>query len=290
MSEHAITLGLFGIRAWQLSDADTAEAAEAAAELEELGFGTVWIRARGFFERAAALLDATRDLVVASSVISVWQQPAPELAAAADALGRRFPGRVLVGIGISHRPMVDRDAPGRFRRPIETMVGYLDELDAIEPPLDRRGRIIAALGPRMLEVARDRSLGTHPYLVTPAHSEQARAALGPTGVVAPAHVAVLETDRARALALGRHHLANPYLTLPNYRNTLLALGFSEADVADGGSERLVDALVASGDAAAVAQQVSRHLDAGADHVAVHLLSDEGVPRAQWRELAAALLG
>jgi probable F420-dependent oxidoreductase len=283
-----LRLGRHGIRAWQLSDAGPAEAADAAAELEDLGFGAVWIRARGFFERAAELLDATEHLVVASSVISIWSEAPAEVAAAAVALQTRHPGRLLVGIGVSHRPLVDRGDPGRFRRPLATMRDYLDELDA--GGLSSRARIIAALGPKMLGVAGERSTGTHPYLVTPAHSRRARATLGPGRLVAPAHVAVLEIDRARALELGRRHLANPYLELPNYRNTLLGLGFDDGDLADGGSERLVDALVASGDAETVAATVSRHLDAGADHVSVHLITEPGggIPREEWRQLAHAL--
>jgi probable F420-dependent oxidoreductase len=291
LSANGIHLGRFGIRAWQLSDADVADAADAASELEELGFGAVWIRARGFFERAGSLLEATQKLVVASSVISIWQETAPDVAAAAAELASRYPGRVLIGIGVSHRPLVDRAEPGRFEKPVETMSSYLDALDAAASPLDHSGRIIAALGPRMLAMARERALGTHPYLVTPAHSERARAALGPGRLVAPAHVAVLEQDGARARGLGRYHLSHPYLSLPNYRNTLLSLGFSEEELADGGSDRLVDALVAWGDADRVAQRVGEHLEAGADHVSVHLLTDTdaGVPREGWRRLAEAMV-
>jgi probable F420-dependent oxidoreductase len=284
-------LGRVGVRAWQLSDADSPAAVAAAVELERLGFGTVWIRAAGFFARAAELLDATERLVVASSVISIWREPADGVAAAAATLRRRFPGRVLVGIGVSHRPLVDRDAPGRFAHPLATMRAYLDGLDGATDPLDSGGRIIAALGPRMLDLARERSLGTHPYLVTCDHTARARAAVGPEQLVAPAHVAVLEGRPQRARAAGRRHLANPYLQFPNYRNTLLGLGFEESDLADGGSDRLVDALVAWGDAAEVAGRAGEHLDAGADHVAVHLLTagDAGAapPLEGWAALAAA---
>jgi probable F420-dependent oxidoreductase len=289
LSGEPVRIGTYGIRAWQLSDVDASAAADAAAELEELGFATVWIRARGFFERAAALLEATQKLVVASSVISIWQESAPQVSAAADILARRYPGRLLVGIGVSHRPLVDRDAPGRYRHPVQKMCAYLDELDAAEKPLDRDRRIIAALGPRMLAVARDRALGTHPYLVTPVHTRWARAVLGSSRAVAPAHVAVLEEDRDRARAIARRHLFSPYLQLPNYRNTLLRLGFSDADLR-GLSDRLVDALVAWGDPGTVADRVREHLRAGASHVAIHLLSEDdgGIPRRGWRRLAEAL--
>jgi probable F420-dependent oxidoreductase len=187
---------------------------------------------------------------------------------------------------VSHRPLVDRDDPGRYRRPVTTMNAFLDDLD--DAGLAASQRVIAALGPRMLDVARERSLGTHPYLVTPEHSARARAALGPDALVAPAHVAVMTSDRDRARAIGRAHLTTPYTSLPNYRNTWRSLGFDETDL--DGSDRLVDALVLSGGAEQVAAGLRAHLDAGADHVAVQLRDDgdAGFPRAAWRELAAAL--
>ena len=271
--------GRFGIRAWDFTDGDPGEAADAAAELESLGFGALWIRAPAYFERAPALLEATSRLVVASSVFSLWGTPAESLARSAAALEARFPGRVLIGIGVSHRPLVER-----YTRPVASMNAYLDELDAAGLGADRRA--IAALGPRMLEVTRERALGTHPYLVTPEHTARARAALGVGALVAPAQVAVLGSDRARAREIGREHLANPYTSLPNYRNTWLSLGFGEEDV--DGSDRLVDGLIASGDAGAVAARLTEHLDAGASHVAVQLRGEGSFPRAAWRELAAAL--
>lgn len=280
--------GRFGVRAWQLTDGDAGAAADAAAELEELGFGAVWIRGPAFFERAAALLAATRRLVVASSVFSIWGEPPERLARAAAELEQRHPKRVLLGVGVSHRPLVDRSNPGRYRRPVAKMAAYLDALDAAGLPRERRA--IAALGPRMLSVTRERALGTHPYLVTPEHSARARAVVGPTALVAPAHVAVLGGDRARARDIGRAHLASPYASLPNYRNAWLSLGFHEDDLAGGGSDRLVDALVATGGAADVATRLHEHLEAGASHVAVQLRgdTDDGFPRAAWRELALAL--
>lgn len=283
----AVHLGRLGIRAWQLSDLPVGPSTAMAAELEALGFGALWIRASGFFERAEALLGATNRVVVASSVLSVWEHDPQVVARQAAVLRARFPGRLLIGLGISHRPLVDRDAPGRFQRPLDEMHNYLDVLD--EHGLPPEGRVIAALGPRMLDIARHRSAGTHPYLVSPAHTAEARAKVGPARLVAPAHVTVLVPDRSEARAAGRRHLSDPYLNLPNYRRTLLRLGFEPADLESGGSDRLVDALVAGGPADKAATALTAHLRSGADHVAVQLLTPNGEnPLHGWRALAGVL--
>jgi probable F420-dependent oxidoreductase len=275
-----------------LSDAEVPAAIDAANELEALGLTTVWIRATGFFERSGSILDATSQLVVASSVLSIWQRPAADVRNEASDLLRRHPDRVVLGVGVSHRPLVDREHPGRFQQPVAAMQRHLDELDAGQTPVPRERRLIAALGPRMLSVCRDRALGTHPYLVTPEHSRIAREALGPSGVVAPAHVAILEPDARLARERARRHFTSPYPGLPNYRNTLLRLGFSERDLDGAGSDRLVDALVAWGEPEAVARRLRAHLRHGADHVAVQLLDARSdvaeAPRRQWHQLASAL--
>jgi probable F420-dependent oxidoreductase len=169
------------------------------------------------------------------------------------------------------------------------MQAYLDALDAADPPLAAADRVLAALGPRMLAVARTRAAGTHPYLVTPEHTAAARAALGPERLVAPEQGVVLESDPERARAIARGHLAR-YLDLPNYANSWKRIGFTDEDLADGGSDRLVDALVAWGAEATVAERVRDHRDAGADHVCVQVLVEDvrGFPREQWRALAPAL--
>jgi probable F420-dependent oxidoreductase len=279
-------LGPVGIRSRQLVDNSPGEAVESAAELEELGFGALWVPARGLFERGPGLLAATRRTVVASSVASIWAYQPAELAALWRRLVDTFPRRVLLGIGASHKSIVDKSGQ-RYRTPVATMGRYLDALDSAA--VNTGERIIAAIWPRMQELARDRSLGSHPYLVTPEHTHETRERLGPGRILAPAQVAVLETNRARARALARHHLANPYLTLPNYARNFLRLGFSEDDLVDGGSDALVDAIVAWGDAGAVLARVRAHLDAGADHVAIHVITGapEAMPRREWRELAAA---
>ena len=283
-------LGRVGVRSWQLSDADVHDACAAAVELEELGFGAVWIRAKGYFDRAAALLDATTRLVVASSVHDIWNYDAQDLARDQAALAERHPDRVLVGLGVSHRPLIDRDAAGRYRAPVESMCAFLDALDACGPPQARSTRIVAALGPRMLAIAPHRSLGTHPYIVPVEFTRRARTLLGSSATIAPAHVAYLETDVRAAREVARRHLNSPYLSLPNYANNLLRHGFVPADLENGGSDRLVDSLVAWGDGATVAAKLRAHLDAGADHVAVHVLRREGndLPLTQWREVAREL--
>jgi probable F420-dependent oxidoreductase len=197
--------------------------------------------------------------------------------------------RFLCGIGVSHALLIDRGEPGRYDRPLTRMREFLDGLDAAPVPLPEGSRVLAALGPKMLEIARQRSAGTHPYLVTAEHTAIARAALGPGKLVAPEQAVVLATDPDEARAIGRAHLGG-YLALPNYTNNWLRLGFTQDDLAGGGSDRLVDAFVVWGDTAAVAERVGAHRRAGADHVCVQVLTSEQgrLPLAEWRTLAPAL--
>jgi probable F420-dependent oxidoreductase len=200
--------------------------------------------------------------------------------------------RFLCGIGISHRPFIDMvNSPGTYQRPIDTMAEYLDGLDAAEVPLAVTDRVIAALGPKMLELARTRSAGTHPYLVTAELTAQARAGIGTEGLVASEVGVVLEADPDKARAIARIHLQT-YLALPNYSNNWKRHGFTDDDIADGGSDRLVDALIAWGDEAAIASRIQEHRDAGADHVCVQVLTDDprALPVEQWRVLAPILVG
>lgn len=296
MSEDALatrSLGPVGVWSAGLRYGDPSSAREAAAELEELGYGTLWVPGGiggDLLSDVAGLLDATTRVVVATGILNLWMHPAAEVAAGHARLGRSHPGRFLLGLGVSHAPLVDAGRPGRYRTPLRATRRYLDELDRAAPPVPVAERALAALGPRMLALARERSAGAHPYLVTPAHTRAARAALGPTPVLAPEQAVVLETDPARARAIGRSHLAI-YLTLPNYVQNLRRIGFGDADLRDGGSDHLVDALVAWGDEAALRRRVDEHRDAGADHVCVQVLTDDlaGLPRAEWRRLAAALV-
>jgi probable F420-dependent oxidoreductase len=257
---------------------------ETAVELERLGFETLWVGGspNGDLAIVGELLDATDQVTVATGVVNIWADPAEQVAASFHRIQQGHPGRFLLGIGVGHP-----EARSDYTRPYEALERYLDVLDEEEVPPSRR--LLAALGPRVLRLAADRTAGAHPYLTTPAHTRQARDLLGPDRLLAPEHKVVLDTDIDRARALGRAKVANPYLGLTNYTNNLRRLGFDDTDFADGGSDRLVDALVAHGDAQTVADRLTEHLDAGADHVAIQLLTAPGAdPLDGYRQLAAAL--
>jgi probable F420-dependent oxidoreductase len=273
-------VGRVGLWSW-LPATDLGPIVEAAAELERLGCGALWFPENpASFDIARALLDGTNRMVVATGIVSIWKHEPAESAAAYHALTGDHPGRFLLGLGVSHAFLAD----GQYRRPLSKMREYLDELDAADPPVPVAGRALAALGPRMLELARDRTAGAHPYLTTPEHTRLAREILGPDRLLAAELPAVLDTDPERARTLARDHL-RIYLLAPNYTNNWLRLGFTEADFADGGSDRLVDALVAWGDAGAIRERVARHHEAGADHVCLQILTGEqGLPVEQWRAL------
>jgi probable F420-dependent oxidoreductase len=282
-----------GIWSGELRDVERPAAADAAAELEELGYTALWLpRFAGdpVVDHIAPVLDATSSLLVATGILNVWMYSPAETAASYAQLDRAHPGRFLLGLGISHAPLVDAKEPGRYGKPLTTMREYLDGLDAQAPPVPREGRVLAALGPKMLELARDRAAGAHPYFVPPEHTRRAREVLGEGPVLAPEQAVVLESDPPRAREIARGHVER-YLRLPNYTNNLRRLGFGDDDLTGGGSDRLLDAIVAWGDADAVAARVREHFDAGADHVCIQALGgDPSVPpREQWRELAAILL-
>jgi probable F420-dependent oxidoreductase len=271
---------------------DEAEAADAAAELEQLGYSAVWVpggEPGSVFNRVSALLRATRTTTVATGILSIWAID-PELVAAERAqLNDAYEGRFLLGLGISHAPLVDRHQPGRYRRPLAEMRAYLDSLDVAAPPVPPESRVLAALGPKMLGLARDRAAGAHPYLVNVEHTRRARAILGGDRLLAPEQGVVLERDPERARAVARIHLER-YLQLPNYANNLRRLGFGERDFDGGGSDRLVDEVVAWGDEDAIRERVVEHRKTGADHVCIQVLTSDGrLPRDEWRRLAPALV-
>lgn len=279
-----VDLGALGV--WSVGIRKAADPAVlyAAAELEQLGYGTIWHPAgsgtRGF-EIGAALLKATERITVATGITSIWATTPTEAAAGFAELERLAPGRFLLGLGVSHAPLVDRDGSRVYARPLARMVGYLEELSTV--PRDRR--IVAALGPKMLDLAARESIGTHPYLVTPAMTAHLRAALNSGPVIAVEQGVVLESDADRARAIAREHLSL-YLGLPNYVNNWLRNGYDSADIAGGGSNRLVDDLVVWGDPAAITERIGAHYDAGATHVCVQVLDDKNpVPITAWRALA-----
>ncbi|ORW92536.1 LLM class F420-dependent oxidoreductase [Mycolicibacter terrae] len=285
-------MNISGVGIWSapLRYGDQGEAAEAAAELEELGFGTLWIPDVGgpLFDAVANLLTATRQAVIATGILNLWMHTPADVAASYASLTAAHGDRFLLGIGVSHAPLIDAGDPGRYRRPLRAMTAFLDGLDAADAPVPVGSRVLAALGPKMLDLAAARSRGAHPYLSTPEHTRFAREQLGAGPLLAPEQTAILCSDRAAAREIGTAWLAS-YLALPNYANNLLRSGFSTDDIM-GVSDRLFDALIAWGTVEAVTKRIAEHRDAGADHVCVQLLEADprAFPREQWRRLAAAL--
>ncbi|GLZ15694.1 LLM class F420-dependent oxidoreductase [Actinomadura sp. NBRC 104425] len=279
----AMELGRVGIWSIELRSDEPAarpRIAEAAAELEELGYGAVWLGGSPGVHHARPLLEATSRLVVATGILNIWEYEPERVAEEQALLAKDHPGRFVLGLGASHGPAIG----ARYQRPYTKMIDYLDRLDAAGSPAAQR--VLAALGPRMLAASRDRAAGAHPYLVTAEHTRNAREILGPGPVLAPEVKVVLEDDLSRARAAARAHLER-YLRLPNYTGNLLRLGFAEEDFADGGSDRLLDATFALGGVDAAVRRVDEHFAAGADHVAVQVITAQrqGLPTREWRELA-----
>jgi probable F420-dependent oxidoreductase len=288
-------LGRIGIWSRELRyHPEPGEIAEAAAELEELGYTALWIPGGAGGDVLGAsrhLLESTRNVPVAPGILNVWMHDPQDVAGEHARLTGDFPERFLLGLGISHAPSVNREEPGRYRKPLTKMRSYLDELDAARPPVPREERILAALRPRMLRLSAERSVGAHPYFVPPAHTATARETLGDGPLLAPEQAVVLESDPDRARARARAHTER-YLRLPNYTGNLERFGLEPSDFEGAGSDRLIDAVVAWGDEAAIHARVQEHLDAGADHVCLQVVGvpDGELPREEWRRLAAALVG
>jgi probable F420-dependent oxidoreductase len=287
----SITLDGTGIWSGSLRHGDAGEAAEMAAELEQLGYSALWIGDIGgdLWGAVANLLGATQHAVVATGIANIWLRTPEETAHQHATLNVEHGHRFLLGVGVSHAHLINRIAGVEYRRPLERLRWFLDGLDAAETPVPVDERVVAALGPKALAIAAERTGGTHPYLTTPEHSATARAVLGDGAIVAPEQGLILETDPDRARSIGREFLAR-YIEAPNYANSWRRLGFTEDDLADGGSDRLVDALLAWGDEDALAARVKAHRDAGASHVCVQVLTDQlpAFPLAEWRRLAPAL--
>ncbi len=275
-------LGEIGI--WTSYRAIGEENAGAAAKLlEDLGFGTFWLGGSPRLSQLRPVLQATERSIAATGIVNVWDYEPAQLAAEYAELTHEFPGRVLVGIGIGHP-----EAKDRYAKPLTTMRRFCDGLDAAEKPVPADERCIAALGPKMLDLSGERSLGTHPYFVPAEHTRFARERLGPGPLVAPELACVVDADIERARASARNY-AKLYLGLSNYTNNLLRFGFTQEDIEGGGSDRLIDTIVPQGSAEQIAAAAREHLDAGADHVCLQTVGVSGVPHEQWTSLASALI-
>jgi probable F420-dependent oxidoreductase len=262
------TFGVFGLYSmWQQLSP------EQLREIEALGYGAIWAGGSPAAELSwvEPLLEPTNNLKVATGIVNIWTAAAGPVADSFHRIDKAYPGRFLLGIGVGHP-----ETGHEYRKPIDALNEYLDKLDENGVPKDRI--VVAALGPKVLKLSADRSAGAHPYLTTPEHSAEARKVIGPSAFLAPEHKVVLTTDAEKARATGRKAL-EIYLQLANYLNSWKRLGFTDEDVAKPGSDRLVDAVVAYGTPDAIAARLKEHLTAGADHVAVQVLSgpDKLVP-------------
>lgn len=276
--------------------ASSAEVNEAAQELEEIGFCSLWLAeavGRDPFVAAANILGATNKLKVATGIANIYARDPMTMNAGQQTLAEAYPGRFLLGLGVSHGHLVAGVRKHDYSKPYSYMMEFLEKMDKslfmAKGPESKPARVLAALGPKMLELSATQAQGAHPYFTTPDHTHTARAILGPDVLLAPEQMVVLETDPEKARAIARRGM-KIYMGLPNYWNNLLRLGFTEDDRAEGGSDRLVDAIVSWGTLDAIVARVREHHAAGADHVCVQVLTDGtgGLPRREWRELAAAV--
>ncbi len=238
---------------------------EQAVEIEKLGYGALWIGGSpaGDLSYVEPLLEQTETLQVATGIVNVWTAPADQVAEAYHRVEDAYPGRFLLGVGIGHPEHTDE-----YRKPYDVLVEYLDALDAAKVPTSRR--VVAALGPKVLKLAAQRSAGAHPYLTTPTHTGQARELIGNTVFLAPEHKVVLARDAEASREIGRKTV-DFYLNLSNYLNNWKRLGFTDEDIKKPGSDRLIDAVVAHGTPDDIAKRLNEHLDAGADHVTIQVL-------------------
>jgi probable F420-dependent oxidoreductase len=296
MAQRTVQLGTIGIWTGGLDAFPAARVQEAAAELEELGFGALWFGeafGREALTTAGLLLAGTKRIVIATGIANIYGRDPVAMAGAQKTLAEAYPDRFLLGLGVSHIPLVEKLRGHRYDKPVATMGAYLDAMDQAPyqavPPSSKPLRVLAALGPKMLQLSAERADGAHPYNITPKHTAEARALMGPGPYLCPEQGVILQSDPAKARAIARKFLAI-YLTLPNYTNNWLRLGFEEADFSNGGSDRLIDAVIAWGDLKAVMNRVREHHAAGADHVCVQVLTDDAktLPMREYRELASAM--
>ena len=299
MTSTPLNIGRLGIWTWTLDSQPMSRSQEAAAELESLGFRAVWIPeavGREPFASAACLLSATKKMVVATGIASMYARTAATMQAGQKTLTEAFPERFLLGIGASHGNMVKALHKQSYDKPYSAMVEYLDTMDAgmfaAAPPSTPTHRVLAALGPKMIKLAGERADGAHPYFTTPDHTKVAREILGAGPMLAPEQAVIFETDPTKAREIARKFMGT-YTRLPNYANNLLRHGFTQDDIkgANGQpSDKLVDAICAWGSLDVIRQRIKDHLDAGASHVCVQVLRDDflALPSEEWRELATLL--
>lgn len=290
-------IGRYGIWTFTLDLVPSSRSAEHVDELDELGFGAVWVPeafGREAFTGASLLLQGGTDIVVATGIANIWARDPMAASAAQSTLTEAYPDRFLLGLGVSHQPMVEAVRGHAYAKPYSAMRAFLDGMDAAPfmaaAPTTEPKRMLAALGPKMLELARDRATGAHPYFVPPEHTAVARRALGEGPLLAVEQAVVLETDPTRARDFARTH-TGIYTGLPNYAGNLkrLDLGFTDDDFTGAGSDRLVDAIVAWGGMDDVLARIQAHHDAGADHVCIQVIDGTTeVPAQAWRDLSAAL--
>ena len=301
MSMGDIDVGRVGIWTGMLDQVPSSRSVELAAEIQELGYGAIWIPeavGRDPFVMAALLLRGTSSVKVATGIANIYARDPMTMANAQRTVEEAFPGRFLLGLGVSHQNLVQDLRKHEYSRPLSHMRDYLarmgESLFIAHGPQELPEMVLAALGPRMLELSAEATAGAHPYFVPPEHTAFALEVMGPDAALYPEQMAVLDTDPASARAMARKYMAM-YLQLPNYTNNLRRLGFEQADI-DGGpgggpSDRLVDAIVVWGTPEQVASRVQEHLDAGADHVGVQVLADGADATADgWRTLAPVLAG
>jgi len=269
----------------------------AVAELEQLGYGAVWYMeafGRESLTQAGLLLSAASHIVVATGITNICGRDPVAMAAAQKTLSEAYPDRFVLGLGVSHIPLVQQLRGHEYEKPVTKMRSYLDAMDAApyqSAAPKATSRVLAALGPKMLELAAKRTDGAHTYNVTPEHTKIARDTMGPGSALVVEQAVILETDAGKARKIARNFLAM-YLTLPNYTNNFLRLGFTEDDCRGEGSDRLIDAIIAWGDISAIRARVDDHLKAGADHVCIQALpaDPKSLPMKEWQQLAKALIG
>lgn len=279
-----------GVWSGHLRYGDPGAIREAAAELDELGYRAIWIPDVGgdVLGAVETLLGAAPRTTVATGILNIWMHDAAEVALRRASWAEDWRHRFLLGLGASHAVLIDSGQPGRYAKPLAKTAEFLDGLDAAPTPVPREARVLAALRPKMLGLARDRAAGAHPYFVPVEHVARARAILGPDALIAVELAVVLDTEASSARATARRH-TSVYVDLPNYTNNLREFGFVDADFADRGSDKLVDAIVAWGSVDTVVARAAAMHDAGADHVCIQVIRpDDEMPRAEWRELALAL--